>query len=66
MPCGEIERKGAFLFELHTEWLSKDKVNRRVELGHTILVAGDQWGFIFIILNKKGDRVRYPSIKTLL
>jgi len=34
------------LFEPHTEWLSKGKANKRVELGHNILVASDQWGFI--------------------
>ncbi len=43
IPVGE---KVYSLFEPHTEWLSKGKANKRVELGHTILVASDQWGFI--------------------
>jgi hypothetical protein len=34
------------LFEPHTEWLYKGKANKRVELGHNILVSSDQWGFI--------------------
>jgi len=43
IPVGE---KVYSLFEPHTEWLSKGKANKRVELGHNILVASDQWGFI--------------------
>jgi hypothetical protein len=40
------EEKIHSLFEPHTEWLYKGKANHRVELGHNILVASDQWGFI--------------------
>ena len=43
IPVGE---KVYSLFEPHTEWLYKGKANHRVELGHNILVASDQWGFI--------------------
>ena len=46
---GEIipaEEKIYSLFEPHTEWLYKGKSNKRVELGHNILVTSDQWGFI--------------------
>ena len=43
IPVGE---KVYSLFEPHTEWLCKGKANKRVELGHKILVASDQWGFI--------------------
>ena len=43
IPVGE---KVYSLFEPHTEWLYKGKSNKRVELGHNILVASDQWGFI--------------------
>src|SRR3972149_3700307 len=43
IPVGE---KVYSLFEPHTEWLYKGKANKRVELGHNILVASDQWGFI--------------------
>jgi len=41
-----VEEKVYSLFEPHTEWLYKGKANKRVELGHNILVASDQWGFI--------------------
>ena len=41
-----VKKKVYLLFEPHTEWLSKGKVNKRVELGHNILVASDQWCFI--------------------
>jgi len=41
-----VEEKVYSLFEPHTEWLYKGKANQRVELGHNILVASDQWGFI--------------------
>ncbi|MBI5677871.1 MAG: ISNCY family transposase [Planctomycetes bacterium] len=43
IPVGE---KVYSLFEPHTEWLYKGKANKRVELGHNILVASDQRGFI--------------------
>ncbi len=43
IPAGE---KVYSLFEPHTEWLYKGKSNKRVELGHNILVASDPWGFI--------------------
>jgi hypothetical protein len=43
IPVGE---KVYSLFEPHTEWLYKGKSNHKVELGHNILVASDQWGFI--------------------
>ncbi|KKO20943.1 MAG: hypothetical protein L3J18_08325 [Candidatus Brocadia sp.] len=34
-----VEEKVYSLFEPHTEWLHKGKANKRVELGHNILVA---------------------------
>ena len=43
IPVGE---KVYSLFEPHTEWLYKGKSHKKVELGHNILVASDQWGFI--------------------
>lgn len=42
----EAGKKVYSLFEPHTEWLYKGKANKKVELGHNILVASDQWGFI--------------------
>lgn len=34
------------IFETHTEWKKKGKSNNKVELGHNILVASDQFQFI--------------------
>jgi len=34
------------IFELHTEWLSKGKPNKKVELGHNVSIASDQYHFI--------------------
>ena len=34
------------IFEPHTEWISKGKQNKKVELGHKILIATDQYHFI--------------------
>ena len=43
IPQGE---KVYSIFEPHTEWISKGKINKRVELGHKILVSTDQYHFI--------------------
>jgi len=34
------------IFEQHTEWITKGKLNRRVELGHLLLLTTDQHHFI--------------------
>ena len=34
------------VFETHTEWISKGKMNKGVELGHNVLISTDQYGFI--------------------
>lgn len=51
------EEKIHSLFEPHTEWLYKGKANKRVELGHKILVTSDQWGFIVdsMVVEKQAD-----------
>lgn len=51
------EEKIHSLFEPHVEWLYKGKSNKRVELGHNILVASDQWGFIVdhLVVEKQAD-----------
>lgn len=51
------EEKIHSLFEPHTEWLCKGKANKRVELGHKILVTSDQWGFIVdsMVVEKQAD-----------
>ncbi|MBE7445930.1 MAG: hypothetical protein HS132_12035 [Planctomycetia bacterium] len=45
------------MFEPHTEWLYKGKSNKRVELGHNILVTSDRWGFIVdhVVVEKQAD-----------
>ena len=40
------EEKIYSIFELHTEWISKGKLNKKVELGHNMLISSDQYGFI--------------------
>jgi IS5 family transposase len=34
------------IFEPHTEWISKGKLNKKVELGHLVLITTDQHSFI--------------------
>jgi len=34
------------IFETHTEWKKKGKSNNKVELGHNVLIASDQFHFI--------------------
>jgi len=44
------------IFETHTEWISKGKINKKVELGRKVLIATDQYHFILyheIVPNKK-------------
>ena len=45
------------LFEPHTEWLYKGKSNKRIELGHNVLVTSDQRGFIVdhVVVEKQAD-----------
>jgi hypothetical protein len=46
---GEVipaEEKIFSIFEDHTEWLTKGKLNKKVELGHLLLITTDQYQFI--------------------
>jgi len=57
---GEIiphEEKLFSIFEPHTEWIKKGKANNKVELGHNILVATDQFDFIltYKVIEKQAD-----------
>ncbi len=49
------------------EWLYKGNSNKRVELGHNILVTSDQWGFIVdhVVVEKQsaGRQVRPDKAK---
>ncbi len=51
------EEKIYSIFETHTEWISKGKQNKRVELGHNILIATDQNHFIIHhqVVEKQAD-----------
>ncbi len=40
------EEKIFSIFEEHTEWLTKGKLNKKVELGHLLLITTDQYQFI--------------------
>ncbi len=45
------------IFEEHTEWISKGKLNKKVELGHLLLITTDQHQFIvdYKIMEKQKD-----------
>lgn len=57
---GEIiphEDKLFSIFEPHAEWIKKGKANNKVEIGHNILVATDQFDFILYhkVIEKQAD-----------
>ena len=45
------------IFEEHTEWISKGKMNKKVELGHLVLITTDQHQFIvdYKVMEKQKD-----------
>jgi IS5 family transposase len=51
------EEKIFSIFEEHTEWLTKGKLNKKVELGHLLLITTDQYQFIvdYKVLEKQRD-----------
>lgn len=57
------------IFEPHTEWISKGKQNKKVELGHKILIATDQYHFILhhqVIAGKADVELTIPLADALL
>ena len=52
------------IFEPHTEWITKGKLNRRVELGHLLLITTDQHQFIvdYKIMEGEKDPLQIPSL----
>ena len=61
---GEViphEEKLFSIFEPHTEWIKKGKANNKVEIGHNILVATDQFEFMLThkVIEKQAD-VEHP------
>jgi len=56
------------IFETHTEWKKKGKSNNKVELGHNILVASDQFQFIVyhkVIFNQQDVELAIPIADNL-
>ncbi len=51
------EEKILSIFEEHTEWISKGKLNKKVELGHLVLITTDQHQFIvdYKVMEKQKD-----------
>jgi transposase, IS5 family len=41
-----VEEKVYSIFEEHTEWITKGKLNNKVELGHLLLITTNQYQFI--------------------
>ncbi|MEO7767464.1 MAG: ISNCY family transposase [Ferruginibacter sp.] len=57
---GEVipaEEKIFSIFEEHTEWITKGKLNKKVELGHLLLITTDKHQFIvdYKIMEKQRD-----------
>jgi hypothetical protein len=61
IPAGE---KIYSIFEPHTEWISKGKLNKKVELGHLLLITTDQYQFIvdYKVMENEKDPVQIPSL----
>src|SRR6266487_1054006 len=58
------EEKIYSIFEPHTEWISKGKVNKKVELGHLLLITTDQHQFIvyYKVMENERDPVQIKSL----
>ena len=57
------------IFETHTEWKKKGKSNNKVELGHNVLIASDQFQFIVyhkVIFNEQDVELVIPLADRLL
>jgi hypothetical protein len=52
------------IFESHTEWISKGKLNKKVELGHLLLITTDQHQFIidYKVMEGEKDAAQIPSL----
>jgi IS5 family transposase len=64
---GEViaaEEKMYSIFEPHSEWISKGKLNKQVELGHLLLITTDQYQFIvdYTIMENEKDPAQVKSL----
>jgi transposase, IS5 family len=64
---GEVipaEEKIFSIFEEHTEWITKGKLNKKVELGHLLLITTDQYQFIvdYKVMEKQKDPSQVDSL----
>ena len=56
------------IFEPHTEWINKGKRHPKVELGHPIMVATDQFHFILVhqvVQNQADVALAQPVVKSI-
>ena len=58
------EEKVFSIFEEHTEWISKGKLNKKVELGHLLLITTDQHQYIvdYKVMEKEKDAKQVNSL----
>jgi hypothetical protein len=59
------EEKTYSIFEEHTEWITKGKFNKKVELGHLLLITTDQHQLIvdYKIMEGEKDAAQIESLK---
>jgi hypothetical protein len=59
------EEKVYSIFEEHTEWIQKGKTNKKVELGHLLLITTDQDQLIvdYKIMEGEKDHAQVASLK---
>jgi len=62
------EEKIYSIFEEHTEWITKGKLNKKVELGHLLLITTDQYHFIvdYKIMEGEKDASQIKSLNERL
>ena len=53
------------IFEEHTEWITKGKLNKKVELGHLVLITTDQHDLIvdYKIMDKQKDAAQVKPLE---
>lgn len=56
------------IFEEHTEWITKGKLNKKVELGHLLLITADQYQFIvdYKIMENEKDSSQIKELQKRL